>query len=130
MVRWGFTLTWTTIILVLTLTPSGSGTTVSSVSGLFGGTETTDAIGHVILNVIWVLLWCWTINLYIAASQMIRIVLGCGIVWGIGAELAQHFVPHRGVSLIDLSANLLGLGIGLVIYRRLSQASHQTPPPV
>jgi len=34
-------------------------------------------------------------------------------------ELSQFFVPERGTSLLDLGANILGVVIGLVVYRIL-----------
>ncbi len=118
-VRWTLTLTWTAIAVSLMLSPSGKGTTVSGVSKLFGGTETTDAIGHVIINTILALLWCWTISLYASTPKTTRLILIGGIVWCFAAELSQFFVPERGTSLLDLAANILGVSIGLVIYRVL-----------
>ncbi len=119
-VRWTLSLTWTTIAVSLMLSPSGDGTTVSGVSKLFGGTETTDAIGHVIINMILAFLWCWTISLYASAPKTTRLILVGGIIWCFVAELTQHFVPERGVSLLDLAANILGVLIGLIAYRWLS----------
>lgn len=120
-VRWILTLAWTAITVSLMLSPSGDGTTVSWVSKLFGGTEVTDAVGHIIINAILALLWCWTISLYTTTVKMTRIVLFGGIIWCFGAELSQFFVPGRGASLLDLVANIVGVLIGLMIYRLLLQ---------
>jgi hypothetical protein len=119
-VRWALTLTWSAITASLMLSPSGNGTIVSFISKLFGGTDTTDAMGHVIITSILALLWCWTISLYATATQTTRLILIGGIVWGFGAELSQHFVPQRGASLFDLGANILGVLIGLAAYRLLT----------
>ncbi len=116
-VRWTLTLTWTAIAVSLMLSPSGNGTTVSSVSKLFGGTETTDAIGHVIINAILAFLWCWAISLYASATKTTRLILIGGIIWCFVAELSQYFVPERGTSLLDLGANIFGVLIGLAGYR-------------
>ena len=118
-VRWVFTLIWTALAASLLLSPGNEGGTVSGVSKLFGGTETTDAIGHVIINVVLSVLWCWTINLYTSIARMTRLILIGGILWCFGAELIQHFVPERGASLLDLAANILGVLIGLIGYRWL-----------
>lgn len=117
--RWTLTLAWTALAARLMLSPSGDGTTVSFVSKLFGGTQETDAIGHVIINVILAFLWCWTLSLYLSPAKTIRLILIGGLIWCVGAELAQHFVPNRGASLLDLGANILGVLIGLITYRAL-----------
>lgn len=92
---------------------------MSWVSHLFGGTETTDAIGHVIINAILAFLWCWTISLYTTTQKTTRLILIGGIVWYFVGELSQFFVPERGTSLLDLGANIFGVLIGLTAYRLL-----------
>lgn len=119
LLRWALTLLWTAITIKLMFSPSGDGTTVSWVSKLFGGTETTDAIGHVIINAILALLWCWTIILYTDAAKTTRIILIGGIAWCFVAELTQLLVPNRGTSLLDLVANIIGVLISIAIYRLL-----------
>lgn len=119
-VRWTLTFTWSTITASLMLSPSGNGTMVSTISKLFGGTETTDAIGHVIISIILAFLWCWAISLYVSVPEATRLVLSGGIIWGFVAELSQYFVPERGTSLLDLGANTLGVLIGLTVYRWLA----------
>ncbi|WP_119071455.1 VanZ family protein [Aggregatilinea lenta] len=121
LLRWALTLTWTAIAASLMLSPSGDGTTVTWVSKLFGGTETTDAIGHVIINTILAFLWCWTLSLYSGTGKTTRLVLFGGFIWCCGAESLQYFVPERGTSLLDLSANFLGVFVGLAIYRALDR---------
>jgi VanZ family protein len=103
----------------LMLSPSGDGTTVLRVSKLFGNTETTDAIGHIIINAVLALLWCWTISLYTTITQTTRIIQIGGVIWCFSAELSQSFVPNRGASLLDLVANIIGVLVGLIIYRLL-----------
>jgi VanZ family protein len=99
------------------LSPSGDGTTVSWVSKSFGGTEITDAVGHIIINAILALLWCWAISSYTTTAKMTLIILVGGIIWCFGAELSQFFVPERGASLIDLVANIVGVLTGLMVFR-------------
>jgi VanZ family protein len=119
-VRWTLTLIWTALTAKLMLSPSGDGTTVSGVSKLFGGTDITDAIGHVGLFAILALLWCWTISLYASTQKTTRLILVGGLVWCFVGELSQFFVPGRGTSLLDLGANILGVVIGLAAYRMLA----------
>jgi hypothetical protein len=118
-VRWTLTLAWTALTAALMLMPGNEGGTVAETSALFGGTEITDAIGHVIINAILALLWYWTISLYASPAKTTRLILIGGIVWCFVAELSQFFVPERGTSLLDLAANVLGVLIGLVAYRLL-----------
>mgnify|MGYP003752130763 FL=1 len=73
-----------------------------------------------IINVILAILWCWTLSLYLSPAKTIRLILIGGLIWCVGAELTQHWVPNRGASLLDLGANILGVLIGLVGYRLLS----------
>ncbi|WP_162909592.1 VanZ family protein [Aggregatilinea lenta] len=120
LICWALTLTWTAVAASLMLSPSGEGTTVTWVSSLFGGTEITDAIGHVIINTILGFLWSWTLSLYTSPTRATRLVLSGGLIWCCGAEGSQYFVPGRGTSLLDLSANLLGVSLGVLLMRRLA----------
>ncbi|MBN1311614.1 MAG: VanZ family protein [Anaerolineae bacterium] len=92
------------------------GTPVGSLSLFFGGTELTDAAGHVILCGILVWLWYWALRGYLQPSWVLGVGVAVGLGLGIVTELAQVFVPSRGASLLDLLANVLGMGIaaGLV----------------
>ncbi|HML23804.1 MAG TPA: VanZ family protein [Aggregatilinea sp.] len=117
LIRWALTLTWTATAASLMLSPSGEGTTVTWVSKLFGGTETTDAVGHVIINSILGFLWAWTMSLYTSSANTTRIVLVGGLIWGFTAEGTQYFVPGRGTSLLDLAANILGVSVGVSLFR-------------
>lgn len=114
--RWLFTLLWTVITIPLMLSPSGEGTSVSWIAKLFGNTEASNAVGHVIVNAILAFLWYWTINMYLCDTKTMWIILISGIIWGIIGEMAQVFVPARGPSLLDLGMNILGVLIGVFIY--------------
>lgn len=115
--RWALTLTWTVLAAILLLSPGSDGSTVAKTSALFGNTETSDAIGHVIINAILAFLWCWTISLYASTAKTTRLILIGGLIWCFVGELSQFFVPERGTSLLDLGANIVGVVIGLVGYR-------------
>ena len=85
---------------------SGDETTVSGISKVFGGTETADAVGHMIINAILALLWRWTLSLYASAATTTRLILIGAVVWCFGAELTQQFVPKRGPAAQDVFAQV------------------------
>ena len=42
-----------------------------------------------------------------------------GVVLGAGAEISQHFIPHRTMDIYDFLADLVGLGLGLAVFSLL-----------
>jgi VanZ family protein len=106
-VRWALALAWTGMIMVLMLTPSDKAV-VEETSNSFGGTDLTDTVGHVILFGVLALLW-WAA---LACRGDARAALWRGVGWaaalGVALEIAQHWVPERGVSVLDLVANVGG----------------------
>lgn len=94
------------------LSPSGDGTIIRWISLLFGGTEETDAVGHLLISAILAFLWYWTLLLYFSPQKAYLIALVIGLGWSISAELTQLIVPNRGTSLLDLVANTLGVFLG------------------
>ncbi len=128
-VRWTLTLAWSAVAVWLMLSPGTKGGTVSNISHSFGGTEITDAIGHVIINAILAFLWSWTLSLYVPKARITRLILIGGIVWGVSAELSQLFVPERGTSLLDLTANIIGVTIGVLVYRVVMAISPKRSQP-
>lgn len=105
-------LTWTIILCFLMLSPSDG--TVKSLSGLFGGKEITDAIGHVILIgadcVLLYLLLSYFLSQAIAQRSAVIVTLILGII----LESAQLWIPSRGASLIDILAAGIGVGLALL----------------
>lgn len=118
-VRWSLALLWTGGLLYLMLTPSGDGTPVTWISRLFGGTEITDAIGHVILYAVLTALWAWTLSLHMPERRAILTVAALGLILGLTLEAAQVYVEDRGSTLIDYGANMAGvLGSSVVLLWR------------
>jgi VanZ family protein len=49
--------------------------------------------------------------------QLRRTALGIGTAWGSLDEVHQMFTVHRDASLLDLGADVLGLGLALLLAR-------------
>lgn len=125
-IRWGLALLWTAGLLYLMLSPAGEGTTASWISSLFGGTEITDAIGHVFLYAVLALLWIWVLSLHLPERQAALIALIIALLLGFSLEFAQRFVSERGSTLIDYTANAFGVllaGLFRTILTRNASAS-------
>lgn len=110
-VRWGLTLLWTGGQVLLMLSPSGDGTPISWISRLFGGTDFSDAVGHVLIFAMLALLWQWALRTHVAPQPARHTALLIAVLLGTATELGQHFVPNRGANLWDLAANLSGAAI-------------------
>ncbi len=112
-IRLGLALLWTAGLLYLMLSPAGEGTTASWVSKLSGGTELTDAIGHVFLYAMLTLLWTWALDLHLAGRQAMMTALSIALLLCLSLEFTQQFVSGRGSTLIDYTANFLGVGLAV-----------------
>jgi VanZ family protein len=107
------TLAWT-VFAVFVMATSSNTTLVGNLHKAGGGTEVTDAMGHVAIFGILAFLWWWSL---IAQSSQRNALFGAAIIslpLGIIAEIVQVFVPDRGVTLFDLLSNCLGIIIVLV----------------
>lgn len=125
-IRWALTLLWTGGLLYLMLSPAGENSTASRISKLFGGTELTDAIGHVFLYAVLALLWIWALSLHLPERQAALMALTIALLLGFSLEFAQQFVSARGSTLIDYAANFLGVllaGLVRTVLVRASSAS-------
>lgn len=99
---------WTLLLCFLLLSPSDG--TVHNLSSLFGGTEVTDAIGHIILIGVECILTYLVMLRYLPLVLAQKLALICTLAFGIFLELAQLFIPSRGASLIDIMAAFIGVG--------------------
>ena len=106
--RIGAALVWTLIVLSLTMLP-GDTAIVDNTSKAFGGTDVSDAAGHVVLAGILTLMYFAIAMLRWEARPALFIAAAGAVVLTTGTELAQSFIPHRGASWLDLSANWLGI---------------------
>ena len=107
------------MLCYLLLWPS-DGTAVRDISVFFGGTELSDALGHVILMFVEASL-CFSLLRHYAPKEKARIYAAvASISFAFLLETAQFFIPSRGAALIDFGANSLGviLAIWLTRYSR------------
>jgi VanZ family protein len=106
---------WTAFIIVLMVIP-GQGTITQDLSRAGGGTDTTDAVGHVLLFGSLVVMW-WQAH-YPEQGALLAAAL-VGLMVGFTTELLQLWVPGRGAALIDFAANGLGVLLAGVVIRLL-----------
>jgi len=66
-----------------------------------------------------VLLWLLALATALPRARALRWAVAIGLAVGLVSELLQVFIPHRGVTLLDLSANALGAAVALGVQRWL-----------
>ena len=113
---WSATLGWTVLLLFLMLSP-GEDTAAEEVSGFFGGTELSDAVGHVNLFGVLTALWQRALALHIGKHRALTAAVAIGLGLGVATELAQLFIPDRGAGLADMLANWIGAALAAAILR-------------
>lgn len=106
------------LVVVLMLMP-GQDSAADDLSRFFGGTDITDAAGHVFLFGVLVLLWLLALATALPRTRALQWAVAIGLAVGLVSELLQVFIPHRGVTLLDLSANALGAAVALGVQRWL-----------
>jgi hypothetical protein len=116
-IRWTAALLWTLLTTYLMVWPS-RGTAVGWLSRFFGGTEVTDAIGHVILTSILAWLWYRALHGVLRPAWTLGVVLIICLGLEIVTEFVQAFIPSRDASTLDVLANVLGVGLSLGIIGR------------
>jgi VanZ family protein len=126
LVAWLMTLLWVGLVFYLLLMP-GTNVVVADTSDLFGGTNLTDALGHVVLFVVLTGLVYRVLACYLSRSKAFYATIGVILILGTCVELAQYLVPERGVAVLDLSANWLGALIFVGYKRRLATAAGTAP---
>lgn len=116
---WAATVIWTAFLIFLMVSP-GEESTADDISGFFGGTELTDAAGHIILFMVLTLLWQRALVSHTTYRRSLVAALAIGLGLGLATEIAQLFIPDRGGGLADILADWLGAGAAaaLVDYRR------------
>lgn len=110
-IRWLIPSGWTFIILYLTLS-TGDNQNVSWVSKMAGGTEITDALGHLVMFTMLVLLWHWAGSAHYPAMAVLKVVTPLCFLFGISVEASQHWIEGRGMSWLDFLANGGGVLLG------------------
>ncbi len=110
-IRWFIPLGWTLGILYLTLS-TGDNQNVSWLSKLVGGTEITDAIGHVVMFGVLVVLWQWAGSAQYPKMGVLKVVTPLCFLFGMSVEASQHWIEGRGMSWLDFLANGGGVLLG------------------
>jgi VanZ family protein len=109
---WLAVLCSTVFTLIMMLKP-GTSRLIDVPHKLLGGTDFTDAIGHVVLFCGLVFVW-WVLTGHFSRRALLVAAL---IVFGLGTftEFAQAIVPHRGFTWYDLASNWIGAGLGVCL---------------
>ena len=117
---------WTVLVCLLMLLP-GKDSIAEDTSGFFGGTDITDAFGHVLLFAMLTVLWYAALTCWLAPAPALKAVLAIGTVFGLLLELGQGVVPERGISLLDFAANALGVLAATVLLTAQSGLRREQP---
>mgnify|MGYP001306595942 CR=1 FL=1 len=109
-VKWVLAALWTVILCFLMLSP-GSGTVADDVSRAFGGTEFSDALGHTALAFVQTFLLARALATPARTRRALWIASALTLLLLFSLEIAQVWIPDRGASLLDASANAIGVGL-------------------
>ena len=107
-VRLAIVLAWLVFTVLLLELPSDL-PLIASLSSVFGKNEIGYALGHVVIFGITTFMLRWALDLFLAARAAVMWGVGIAGVLGIVTELLQFNTRYRGVTLLDLSANLVGV---------------------
>jgi VanZ family protein len=108
------------LALALTTLP-GNTPLVNGTSRFLGGTDITDALGHVGLQCLFTAAWFWALRLYLSKKAALGCAIGIALAFGTLTEFAQYFVPERGSTLLDLGANWIGVVVFVLVLRYRSK---------
>ncbi|NLE51680.1 MAG: VanZ family protein [Chloroflexi bacterium] len=115
---------WLVLVVFLMLSP-GEDSLAEDLSGAFGASELTDALGHVLLFGVLTALLFHALRLHVPAER--ALVVATAFTLGLGSVLepAQLLVYERGAALLDLGANWTGALLSAWLLRRIAVS----PPP-
>jgi hypothetical protein len=108
--EWALIAAWTVVFCFFLLWPS-KGTLVDGISEIFGGAETTDAVGHTGLTFMETLVLDTVMRHYTTRTRAFFAAIACSLLLGLVLEVAQIWIPTRGFTVMDLAANWLGAGL-------------------
>lgn len=114
---WLAVLAWLALVGFLMLAP-GEGSLVENTSRAFGGTDLTDALGHVVLLGTLAALLAHALSFHLPSDRSLWLAAAIAITIGTALELAQLLAIDRGASLLDLAANWLGPAAAVVWLQR------------
>ncbi len=112
--EWVLVGVWTVVLCFFLLWPS-KGTLVDDVSEVFGGGERTDAVGHAVLAFFETAFLFNLIRHRMTRLRALLLAVGSCLILDLALEVAQIWIPARGFTLLDLSANWIGTGLFVLI---------------
>jgi hypothetical protein len=98
-----------TAFAVLMTTLPGYNPLVRDASLLIGGSDATDAVGHVVLFGLLTAVWYSALRRSTADHRALLFAAALVLTIGALTEFYQRLVPDRGSNFIDLGANALGV---------------------
>jgi VanZ family protein len=120
---------WTIIVLVLTLIPGRNLPDVRFFQ--------FDKLVHIFIFAVMMLLTCYGLKKISEVKNRpvapVRVAMIYSIIFGIGIEVIQQFVPGRSFSLADVLANCIGVALAYLIFnsvfkkRKLDTVSGDQP---
>lgn len=109
----------TILVLYLMVAPDTS-PGISDLSYLFGGTEITDAVGHVVLFCTLTFVWYHALRYRWNRRTAFLAAIAVAGVLGTITEFLQGIVPHRGMAFLDLLANWSGVILFMLMYKTVN----------
>lgn len=103
-----------TIVTLLLTTLPGDTSLVLSSSRAIGGTDLTDAFGHVVLFAVLTILWNRAIGVFMNSRAAFVVTILAVLALAVVTEAAQRYIPERGADIFDLAANVLGIILAIV----------------
>jgi VanZ family protein len=129
-IAWGSAGLWLALVVFLMLSP-GKDSLAEDLSGMFGASEITDALGHVFLFSVLTALLAQALSFHLPGERAITVAAGFVLLLGSVLEPSQLLVYERGASLLDLGANWTGVVLSAWLLRRFalpSRAPDDKPP--
>lgn len=125
-VRLAVALGVTALIVVFMLMP-GDDSAAGRLSDLFGGTDITDALGHIGAYLIATAAWYGYFELSRPPREALSRAAILTLIVGAVVETAQSLVPDRGTQLLDYGANMLGVALFVLAHNLCQRRRDQLP---
>ena len=113
---------WLAWVVFLMLSP-GEDSVAEDLSGAFGASELTDALGHVVLFGVLTVLLFHALRLHVPVERALKGAAVFVLALGSVLEPAQLLVYERGAALLDLAANWAGALVAAALLRRIALPS-------
>jgi len=101
----------------------GEDSVAEDLSGAFGASELTDALGHVVLFGVLTVLLFHALRLHVPVARALKGAAVFVLALGSVLEPAQLLVYERGAALLDLAANWAGALVPAALLRWIALPS-------